>query len=77
MNSPPNIRLIKARWTKQAGHVEGAGGIRNLYKISVGRSERRRQLGRPRRRWKANTEMNLRVTGLDGVDWETHGRVAT
>jgi hypothetical protein len=34
----------------------------------VGKSEGKRQLGRPRRRWKDNNKMDLRETGLEGVD---------
>jgi hypothetical protein len=38
----------------------------NAYRISVGKPEGRRPLGRPRRGWEDNTEMNLR---RDGVVW--------
>jgi hypothetical protein len=30
---------------------------------------RKRPLGRPRRRWMDNINMNLREIGCDGVDW--------
>jgi hypothetical protein len=36
------------------------GEIRNSYKILVGKPERKRPLGRPRRRWEDNIKMNLR-----------------
>jgi hypothetical protein len=35
----------------------------------VGKPEGKRPLGRPRRRWKHNIEMDLRGRGSDGVDW--------
>jgi hypothetical protein len=34
----------------------------------VGKPERRRPLGRPRRRWVDNIKMDLREIGLDGID---------
>jgi hypothetical protein len=36
------------------------GEMRNAYKISVGKSEKRRPLGRPRSRWEGNIRMELR-----------------
>jgi hypothetical protein len=35
----------------------------------VGKPERKKLLGRPRRRWVDNIKMDLREIGLDGVDW--------
>jgi hypothetical protein len=40
-----------------------------LYKISVGRIEGKRPLGRSRRRWEDNIRMDLREIGWKGVDW--------
>jgi hypothetical protein len=45
------------------------GEKRNAYRILVGKPEGRRPLGRPRRRWVDNIEMDLREIGRDGVDW--------
>jgi hypothetical protein len=42
---------------------------RNAYRILVGKSEGKRSLGRPRRRWVDNIKMDLREIGRDGVDW--------
>jgi hypothetical protein len=39
------------------------GEKRNAYTILVGKSEGKRPLGRPRRRWEDNIRMNLRETG--------------
>jgi hypothetical protein len=38
-------------------------------RILVGKPEGKRPLGRPRRRWVDNINMDLREIGWDGVDW--------
>jgi hypothetical protein len=35
----------------------------------VGKPERKRLLGRPRRRWVDNVKMDLRKIGWVGIDW--------
>jgi hypothetical protein len=35
----------------------------------VGRSESKRPLGRPRRRWEDNNKTDARETGIDGANW--------
>jgi hypothetical protein len=45
------------------------GEKRNAYKILVGKPIGKRPLGRPRRRWVYNIEMDLRQTGWGGLDW--------
>jgi hypothetical protein len=45
------------------------GEKRNAYRILVGNSERKRPLGRPRRRCVENIKMDLREIGWDGSDW--------
>jgi hypothetical protein len=42
---------------------------RNAYRILVGKSEGKRSLGRIRRRWVDNIEIDLREIGWDGMDW--------
>jgi hypothetical protein len=45
---------------------------RKVYKVLVGKSEGKRLLGRPRRRWKYGIRMDLREIGLGvwiGFDW--------
>jgi hypothetical protein len=37
--------------------------------ILVGKTERKRPLGRPRRRWVDNIKMDLREVGWGGRDW--------
>jgi hypothetical protein len=45
------------------------GEKRNAYRILVGKPEGERPLGRSRRRWVDNIEMDLREIGWDGMDW--------
>jgi hypothetical protein len=44
------------------------GEKENAYRVLVGKPERRRPLGRCRRRWEDNIEMDLREIGWDGMD---------
>jgi hypothetical protein len=44
-------------------------GKRNIYKIFVGNPERKRPLGRPRRRWEDNVRMTVREIEWEDVDW--------
>jgi hypothetical protein len=67
--SPSIIRIIKSRWIRWAGHVARKGEKRNAYKILVGKPERKRPLGRPRRRWEDNVKMDLREIGWGVMDW--------
>jgi hypothetical protein len=53
------------RW---AGHVARMGEKRGAYRILVGRSEGRRPLGRPRRRWDDNIKTDLQEVGW-GMNW--------
>jgi hypothetical protein len=45
------------------------GEERGAYNILVGKSEGRRSLGRPRRRWEDNIVMDLGEVGFGDVDW--------
>jgi hypothetical protein len=48
------------------------GEERKLYKFLVGKLERKRPLGRPRRRWEDGIRMDFRDIGLGvwiGFDW--------
>jgi hypothetical protein len=46
---------------------------RKVYKVLVGKPERKRPLGRPRRRWEAGTRMDLREIGFDWLRIGTCG----
>jgi hypothetical protein len=45
------------------------GTKRNTYRILVGKSEEKRPLGRPRRRWVDNIKIDYREIRWDGMDW--------
>jgi hypothetical protein len=55
--SPDIVRQIKSRRIRWAGHVARIREERKGYGISVGKSEGKRLLERPRRRWE------------DGINW--------
>jgi hypothetical protein len=50
------------------------GEGRRVYRILVGRSEGKRYLGRPRRRWEDNIKMDLREIGIDVANWNRLAR---
>jgi hypothetical protein len=45
------------------------GQERNVYRVLMGKPERKRPLGRSRRRWEDGIRMDLRETGWESVDW--------
>jgi len=45
------------------------GEGRGVYRVLVGKSEGKRPLGRPRRRWEDNIKMDFREVGCGGMDW--------
>jgi hypothetical protein len=45
------------------------GEKKNAYRLLVGKTEGKRPLGRPRRRWVDNIRMDLGVVGWGDVDW--------
>jgi len=67
--SLPNIvRLVKSRRMRWAGRVARMGEGRGVHRVLVGKPERKRPLGRPRRRWDDNIKVDLREVG-GGGDW--------
>jgi hypothetical protein len=52
-SSPSIIRIIKLKRLSWAGHVAQTGENRNVYRLLVGKPERKRTLGKPRHplRW--------------------------
>jgi hypothetical protein len=67
--SPNIIRVKKSRTIRWLGHVARIGHIRNEYNKLVGKPERKRPFGRPRRRWEDNIRMGLRDIGWEVADW--------
>jgi len=47
--------------------VARMGEGRGVYGVLVGRPEEKRPLGRPRRRWEDNINVDLREIGMDGA----------
>jgi hypothetical protein len=43
---------------------------RGVYRVLVGKPEGRRQMGRPRRRWEDNIEMDLQDEGCGVMEWK-------
>jgi hypothetical protein len=62
-SSPSIIRMIKSRRMRWAVHVTRIGEKRNACRLLVGRSERKRPLGRTRCRWLDNIEMDCGEIG--------------
>jgi hypothetical protein len=62
-------RMINSRRMRWAAHVARMGDERCVYRVLVGRTEGKRPLGRPRRRWEDNIKMDLREIGIDGANW--------
>jgi len=48
--SPNILRVLKSRIMRWAGHLARMGEGRVVYRVLVGKPERKRPLGRPRRR---------------------------
>jgi hypothetical protein len=67
--SPNIVRVIISKRMRWAGHVARMDVRKGFYRISVGRLECKRPLGRPRRRWENNIKINLREIGIDRVNW--------
>ena len=68
-SSPNNVRVIKSRRVRWAGHVARIGEERGVYRVLVGKTEGKRPLGRSRRRWVDNIRMYLQEVGCGYVDW--------
>jgi hypothetical protein len=68
-SSPNIVRMIKSRRMRWAGHVARMREGRGVYRVLIGRSEGKRPLGRPRRRWEDNIKMDLREIWINGANW--------
>jgi hypothetical protein len=64
-SSPSIIRIIKARRMRWVGHVAQMAEKRYAYRLLVEKPERKKTLGRPRRKWVDNIRMDLSELGLD------------
>jgi hypothetical protein len=60
------IKFIRIKW---AWHVARIGKERGVYRVLLGKPERKRPLERPRRRWEDNIKMDYQDTGCGDMDW--------
>jgi hypothetical protein len=59
------------RWV---GHVAYVGESRGVYRVLVGKPERKRPLARPRHRWDDNIKLDLQEVGAStGLIWLRKG----
>ena len=65
-NITMNLTSKRLGW---AGHVARVEHFRNAYRVSVGKPEGMRPLGRPRYKWEDNIKMDLREVGCDPGEW--------
>jgi transcription termination factor 2 len=63
------VWVIKSRRMRWAGHVAPMREGRVVYSVLVGKPEGKRQLGRPRRRWKNNIRLDLQEVGCGCEEW--------
>jgi hypothetical protein len=72
--SLPNIvRVVKSRRMIWVGHVARMGEERVVHRVLVGKPEGKRPLGRPRRRWEDNINMDSQEVGGGGGDLDGVG----
>jgi hypothetical protein len=60
--------VIKSRRMRWVEHVARMGEGRGFYRVSVGRPEGKRPMGRPKRRWENNIKLDLMEMGIDGAN---------
>jgi hypothetical protein len=58
-SSPNIIRMIRSKRLRREGHVARMRERRGACRDLVGKSERKRPPGRPRRRWENNFKINI------------------
>ena len=68
-SSPNIVRVIQSRRMRWAGHVARMGEERGVYRVLLGKPERRWPLGRPKRRWVDNIRIDLQEVGCGYMDW--------
>jgi hypothetical protein len=69
-SSPDIISQMKLRRMRWAGHVARMGEDRRVYKVLVGKTEGKRPLLRPKRRWAGRV-----LSGLNWLRLGTGGRL--
>ena len=67
-SSPNIIRVITSGRMRWAGRVTRMGERRGLYRVLVGETWGKEQLGRPGRRWEDSIKIDLQDVG-GGMEW--------
>jgi hypothetical protein len=60
---------MKSRRMRWAGHASHMGERRDLYRVLVGKPDRKRQLRRCMHRWEDNNKVDLQEVGWGDMDW--------
>jgi hypothetical protein len=63
------VRMITSTIIRGAGHVARMGEARGVYRFFVGKPEKKRPLGGPRRRWEDNIKVDVEEVGCGCMDW--------
>jgi hypothetical protein len=71
---PDIFPVIKSRKMKGAEHVACMGKRRGAYRVLVGKSQGKRQLGRPRRRTEENIKIDVKEICWEGLNWFDRGK---
>jgi len=67
--SPNIVRVIKSRRMRWVGHVARMGEESEVYRVLMGKPERKRPLVRPRRRWVDYIRTDLEEVGCGYMNW--------
>jgi len=61
--------VIKSRRMRWVGHVARMGEGRGVYRVLVEKPQGKKPLGRPRRRWEDNINLDRREIAIDETKW--------
>ena len=64
------MRVVKSRIMRWSGHVGSTGEGRGVNRVLLRKPERKRLLGRPRRRWDDNIKLDLQELEGGCGDWK-------
>jgi hypothetical protein len=68
-SSPTIVRVMKSRRMIGVGHVARMGEGRVVYRVLVGKPEKKIPMGRPRLRWEDNIKVDLQDVRCGSMDW--------
>ena len=63
------FRVVKSRRMRWAEHVASVRERRGVYRVLVGKPDKKSPLKRPRHRWEDNIKMDLQEVGYEGMNW--------